>query len=193
MIIPMVVEKEDSHERSYDIYSRMLKDRVIFLGTEVTDMSANSIVAQMLYLDHEDSGKDIHLYIQSPGGSVTAGLAILDTMNYISADVSTICVGQACSMGALLLAGGAKGKRFVLPNARVMIHQPLGGYQGQASDIEIHTKEIIKIKNSINEMLSEFTGKDLQTIARDTDRDYFFDATEAVEYGLADKVINKKG
>lgn len=190
-MIPYVIEQSSRGERSYDIYSRMLKDRIIFLGDEIDDHVANLIVAQLLFLDAEDSEKDINLYINSPGGSVTAGLAILDTMNYIKADVSTICVGLAASMAALLLSAGAKGKRYALPNAEVMIHQPLGGARGQASDIRIHADWISKTKNNLNKILSENTGQDFAQVEKDTDRDNFMTADEAKAYGLVDAVIRK--
>ena len=191
-LIPMVVEQTAKGERSYDIYSRLLKERVIFLVGPVEDNMANLVVAQMLFLESENPDKDISLYINSPGGSVTAGMAIYDTMQFIKPDISTLCVGQAASMGAFLLAGGAAGKRACLPNSRVMIHQPLGGYQGQATDIEIHTKEILKIRDTLNRILSEHTGQDLETIARDTDRDNFMDPHQAKEYGLIDTVLDKR-
>lgn len=189
--IPMVVEQTNRGERAYDIYSRLLKDRIIFLGTPVNDIVANSIIAQMLFLAAEDPDKDISLYINSPGGSITAGMAIFDTMQYIKPDVSTICVGMAASMGAFLLAAGAKGKRFALPNSEVMIHQPLGGAEGQASDIEIRAKRILKMRDHLNRILSERTGQPLERVERDTDRDYFMTAQEAKEYGLVDAVIEK--
>jgi ATP-dependent Clp protease protease subunit len=191
-LVPMVVEQSSRGERAYDIYSRLLKERVIFMVGQVEDHMANLIVAQLLFLEAENPDKDIHLYINSPGGSVTAGLAIYDTMQFIKPDVSTMCIGQAASMGALLLAGGAAGKRFALPNSRMMIHQPLGGYQGQASDIEIHTREIITIRNKLNGILAHHTGQDVETIARDTDRDNFMDPTTAVEYGLIDSVLERR-
>ncbi len=190
--IPYVIEQTGRGERSYDIYSRLLKDRIIFLGSEVVDDVANSIVAQMLFLESEDPEKDINLYINSPGGSVTAGLAIYDTMQYIKPQVSTICVGLAASMGAILLAGGAKGKRLALPNAEIMIHQPLGGARGQASDIEIQAKNIIKTKERMNKILASHTGQDFETIARDTDRDNYMTADEALKYGLIDKIIEAR-
>ena len=190
--IPYVIEQTGRGERSYDIYSRLLKDRIIFLGSEVVDDVANSIVAQMLFLESEDPDKDINLYINSPGGSVTAGLAIYDTMQYIKPQVSTICVGLAASMAAILLAGGAKEKRFALPNAEIMIHQPLGGAKGQASDIEIQAKNIIKTKERMNKILASHTGRDLKTIAKDTDRDNFMTAQEALKYGLIDKIIEAR-
>ncbi len=190
--IPYVIEQTGRGERSYDIYSRLLKDRIIFLGSEIVDDVANSIVAQMLFLESEDPDKDINLYINSPGGSVTAGLAIYDTMQYIKPQVSTICVGLAASMGAILLAGGAKGKRLALPNAEVMIHQPLGGARGQASDIEIQAKNIIKTKERMNRILASHTGQDYETIARDTDRDNYMTADEALKYGLIDKIIEAR-
>ena len=191
-LVPMVVEQTSRGERSYDIYSRLLNDRIIFLADEVNDVTASLVVAQLLYLEAQDPDKDIYLYINSPGGSITAGMAIYDTMNYIKCDVSTICIGMAASMGAFLLSSGAKGKRFALPNAEVMIHQPLGGMQGQASDIKIHADHIIRIRAKLNKMLSEQTGKDLATIERDTERDNFMTADEACAYGLVDKVITKK-
>ena len=190
-MIPYVIEQTSRGERSYDIYSRMLKDRIIFLGDEIDDNVANLVVAQLLFLDAEDSEKDINLYINSPGGSVTAGLAILDTMNYIKADVSTICVGLAASMGAVLLSSGAKGKRFALPNAEVMIHQPLGGARGQASDIRIHADWITKTKTKLNNILSENTGQSFEKVEEDTDRDNFMTADEAKQYGLVDEVIRR--
>lgn len=191
-LVPVVVEQTSRGERSYDIYSRLLNDRIIFLSDEVNDVTASLVVAQMLYLEAQDPDKDIYLYINSPGGSITAGMAIYDTMNYIKCDVSTICVGMAASMGAFLLSSGAKGKRYALPNAEVMIHQPLGGMQGQATDIKIHADRIIRIKAKLNKLLSEQTGKPLETIERDTERDNFMTADEAREYGLVDKVITKK-
>ncbi|MBQ6112915.1 MAG: ATP-dependent Clp endopeptidase proteolytic subunit ClpP [Synergistaceae bacterium] len=190
--IPYVIEQTGRGERSYDIYSRLLKDRIIFLGSEIVDDVANSIVAQMLFLESEDPEKDINIYINSPGGSVTAGLAIYDTMQYIKPQVSTICVGLAASMAAVLLAGGSKGKRLALPNAEVMIHQPLGGARGQASDIEIQAKNIIKTKERMNRILSSHTGKDYKTVARDTDRDNYMTADEALKYGLIDKIIEAR-
>ena len=190
--IPYVIEQTGRGERSYDIYSRLLKDRIIFLGSEIVDDVANSIVAQMLFLESEDPEKDISIYINSPGGSVTAGLAIYDTMQYIKPQVSTICVGLAASMAAILLAGGAKGKRLALPNAEVMIHQPLGGARGQASDIEIQAKNIIKTKERMNRILASHTGQDYETIARDTDRDNYMTADEALTYGLIDKIIEAR-
>ena len=191
-LVPVVVEQTSRGERSYDIYSRLLNDRIIFLSDEVNDTTASLVVAQLLYLEAQDPDKDIYLYINSPGGSITSGMAIYDTMNYIKCDVSTICVGMAASMGAFLLSSGAKGKRFALPNAEVMIHQPLGGMQGQASDIKIHADHIIRIRAKLNKLLSEQTGKDLATIERDTERDNFMTADEAQAYGLVDKVITKK-
>ena len=188
-LVPMVVEQTAKGERSYDIYSRLLKERIIFLTGQVEDNMANLILAQMLFLESENPDKDIFLYINSPGGSVTAGMAIYDTMNFIKPDVSTICVGQAASMGAFLLTAGAKGKRFCLPNSRVMIHQPLGGFQGQASDFEIHAKEILSIKDKLNRLMAEHTGQPLDVISKDTDRDNFMSASEAVEYGLVDSVF----
>ncbi|MBD2864656.1 ATP-dependent Clp endopeptidase proteolytic subunit ClpP [Paenibacillus oceani] len=189
--IPMVVEQDARGERGYDIYSRLLKDRIIFLGTPVNDAIANAIIAQMLFLAAQDSDKDISLYINSPGGSITAGMAIFDTMQFIKPDVSTICVGMAASMGAFLLAAGAKGKRYALPNSEVMIHQPLGGAEGQASDIEIRAKRIIKLREKLNGILSERTGQPLERIDKDTDRDYFMSAEEAAQYGIIDKVVSK--
>ena len=191
-LVPMVVEQTSRGERSYDIFSRLLKERVIFLTGQVEDHMANLIVAQLLFLESENPDKDIHLYINSPGGSVTAGMSIYDTMQFIRPDVSTMVVGQAASMGAFLLAAGAKGKRYALPHSRVMIHQPLGGYQGQASDIEIHAKEILKIKQTLNERLAEHTGQPLEVLERDTDRDNFMDAETARKYGLVDEVLSKR-
>ena len=191
-LVPMVVEQTSKGERSYDIYSRLLKENVIFLVGQVEDHMANLIVAQMLFLEAENPEKDIFLYINSPGGSVTAGMAIYDTMNFIKPDVSTVCMGQAASMGAFLLSAGAKGKRFCLPNSRVMIHQPLGGFQGQASDFEIHAKEILSIKEKLNRLMAQHTGQDYDTVARDTDRDNFLSATEAKEYGLIDQVLTNR-
>lgn len=191
-LVPMVIEQTPKGERSFDIYSRLLKERVIFLTGPVEDNMANLITAQLLFLESENPEKDIFLYINSPGGSVSAGMAIYDTMQFIKPDVSTVCMGMAASMGAFLLAGGAPEKRFVLPNAKVMIHQPLGGYQGQASDIEIHAQEIIKTKNNLNTLLAQHTGQDLETIAADTDRDNFMRAQEAVDYGLVDAILTKR-
>lgn len=191
-VIPMVVEQTSRGERSYDIYSRLLKERVIFLSGEVEDRMANLIVAQLLFLESEDPKKDINIYINSPGGSVTAGMAIYDTMQFIKPDVRTLCIGQACSMGAFLLAGGAAGKRAALPNARVMIHQPLGGFRGQASDIQIHAQEILKIKQTLNERLAFHTGQSIERIGKDTDRDNFMSAEEAKAYGLVDDVLIKR-
>ncbi|MDU3827590.1 MAG: ATP-dependent Clp endopeptidase proteolytic subunit ClpP [Peptostreptococcus sp.] len=188
-LVPYVVEQDGRGERSYDIYSRLLKDRIIFLGDEVNDQTASLVVAQMRFLEADDPGKDIHLYINSPGGSVTAGMAIYDTMQYIKADVSTICVGMAASMGAFLLAAGAKGKRYALPNSTVMIHQPLGGTRGQATDIEIHTKYLLSIKEKLNKILAERTGQDLETVKANTERDNFMTADEARDFGLIDEVI----
>ncbi|MCM3631392.1 ATP-dependent Clp endopeptidase proteolytic subunit ClpP [Paenibacillus glycanilyticus] len=189
--VPMVIEQSNRGERAYDIYSRLLKDRIIFLGSGVNDVVANSIIAQMLFLAAEDPEKDISLYINSPGGSITAGMAIYDTMQYIKPDVSTICVGMAASMGAFLLTAGAKGKRYALPNSEVMIHQPLGGAEGQASDIEIRARRIIKMRDKLNGILAERSGQPLERIEKDTDRDYFMSAEEAREYGLVDKVIER--
>jgi ATP-dependent Clp protease protease subunit len=191
-LVPMVVEQSARGERAYDIYSRLLKERVIFLVGQVEDHMANLIVAQMLFLEAENPDKDIHLYINSPGGSVTAGLAIYDTMQFIKPDVSTMCTGQAASMGAFLLSAGAAGKRHALPNARVMIHQPLGGFQGQATDIEIHTKEILSIREKLNRILAEHTGQYIETISRDTDRDNCLDPDAAAEYGLIDSVLDRR-
>ena len=191
-VIPMVVEQTSRGERSYDIYSRLLKERVIFLSGEVEDRMANLIVAQLLFLESEEPKKDINIYINSPGGSVTAGMAIYDTMQFIKPDVRTLCIGQACSMGAFLLAGGAAGKRAALPNARVMIHQPLGGFRGQASDIQIHAQEILKIKQTLNERLAFHTGQSIERIEKDTDRDNFMSAEEAKAYGLVDDVLIKR-
>jgi ATP-dependent Clp protease protease subunit len=191
-LVPMVIEQSGRGERAYDIYSRLLKERIVFLVGPVTDATANLIVAQMLFLESENPDKDIHFYINSPGGSVTAGLAVYDTMQFIKPDVSTLCVGQAASMGAFLLAAGAKGKRFCLPNSRLMIHQPLGGFQGQASDIEIHAREILFLRARLNEMLSQHTGKPIEQIEKDTDRDNFLSATAALEYGLIDKVMTTR-
>ncbi len=188
-LIPYVIEQTSKGERSYDIYSRLLKDRIIFLGEEVNENSAAVIVAQLLFLEAEDPEKDIHIYINSPGGSVTAGMAIYDTMRYIKCDVNTVCIGMAASMGAFLLAGGEKGKRYALPNAEIMIHQPLGGAQGQATEIEIAAKHILQTKEKLNRILAENTGKDLETVTKDTDRDNWLTAQEAMEYGLVDKVI----
>lgn len=190
-LVPMVVDQTNAGERSYDIYSRLLKDRIIFLGEEVNDTTASLVVAQLLFLAAEDPDKDISLYINSPGGSVTAGLAIYDTMQYIKPDVSTICIGLAASMGAFLLAGGAKGKRYSLPNAEIMIHQPLGGARGQATDMQIQVEQILKIKSKLNQMLSENTGQPLETIKNDTERDNYMSAEEAKIYGLIDNVITK--
>ena len=192
MLIPIVVEQSSRGERAYDIYSRLLKDRIIFLGEQVHDDMANIIIAQMLFLESEDPGKDINLYINSPGGSVTAGLAIYDTIQYIKPDVATICMGQATSMAALLLAAGTKSKRYALPHSRVMIHQPLGGVQGQATDIGIQAKEILKIKELVHRILADHTGQPLKKIQEDTERDYFMDSQEALDYGLIDKVITER-
>ena len=191
-LIPYVVEQDGRNERAYDIYSRLLKERVIFLVGPVNDSTANLIVAQMLFLESENPDKDIYFYINSPGGSVSAGLAIYDTMQFIKPDVSTLCIGQAASMGSFLLTAGAKGKRFCLPNSRVMIHQPLGGFQGQASDIEIHAKEILYLKARLNQMLAKHSGQSIEAIDRDTDRDNFMSAEEAVNYGLVDKVLTTR-
>ena len=191
-LVPYVIEQNSRGERSYDIYSRLLKDRIIFLGEEVNDVTASLTIAQMLFLEAEDPGKEIQLYINSPGGSVTAGMAIYDTMNYIKCDVCTICIGLAASMGAFLLSSGTKGKRFSLPNSEIMIHQPLGGAQGQATDIAIHAEQILKIKEKLNKILAKNTGKDYQTIVHDTDRDNFMSAEQALEYGLIDKIYEKR-
>jgi len=191
-LVPMVVEQTARGERAYDIYSRLLKERVVFIVGPVEDHMANLTVAQLLYLESENPDKDIHLYINSPGGAVTAGLAIYDTMQFIKPDVSTICVGQAASMGALLLAGGAAGKRFCLPHSRVMIHQPLGGFQGQASDIDIHAKEVLKIREHLNRILAKHTGQSVEQVAQDTDRDNFMGPADAMKYGLIDKVLDRR-
>ena len=191
MYVPIVVEQGERGERAYDIYSRLLKDRIIFLGGPIDDNVANAVIAQMLFLHAEDPDKDIHLYINSPGGVLTAGMAIYDTMQYIKPDVSTICVGSAASMGAVLLTAGAKGKRFALPHARVMIHQPLGGVQGQASEIEIHAREILRMREELNGILAARSGQDIEVVARDTDRDNFMSAQDAVEYGLIDEVLTR--
>ena len=192
MYVPIVVEQSERGERSYDIYSRLLKYRIIFLGGPIDDNVANAVIAQMLFLEAEDPDKDIHLYINSPGGVVTAGMAIYDTMQYIKPDVSTICVGSAASMGAVLLTAGAKGKRYALPHARVMIHQPLGGVQGQASEIEIHAREILRMREELNGILASRSGQDIEVVARDTDRDNFMSAQDAVEYGLIDEVLTRE-
>lgn len=191
-VVPMVVEQSSRGERAYDIYSRLLKERIIFMTGQVEDHMANLIVAQMLFLEAENPEKDIYLYINSPGGVITAGMSIYDTMQFIKPDVSTICLGQACSMGAFLLTAGAKGKRYCLPNARVMIHQPLGGFQGQASDIQIHAKEVLKVKNRMNELMALHTGQTLDVIEKDTDRDNFMSAQQAVDYGLVDAIFDKR-
>ncbi|MER2491029.1 ATP-dependent Clp endopeptidase proteolytic subunit ClpP [Catenovulum sediminis] len=191
-LVPIVIEQTAKGERSFDIYSRLLKERVIFLVGQVEDHMANLIVAQLLFLESENPEKDIHIYINSPGGSVTAGMAIYDTMKFIKPDVSTVCIGQAASMGAFLLSGGAKGKRFCLPNSRVMIHQPLGGFQGQASDFEIHAREILAIKEKLNRLMAEHTGQDYERVAHDTDRDNFMTADAALEYGLVDKILSHR-
>jgi ATP-dependent Clp protease protease subunit len=192
ILIPMVVEQTGRGERGYDIYSRLLKDRIVFIGTPVDDNVANLIIAQMLYLQSEDSAKDINLYVNSPGGSVTAGLAIYDTMQFVKCDVTTYCVGQAASMGAVLLAAGTKGKRFALPNARILIHQPWGGVQGQASDISIQAREILRLRDRLNEIFALHTGKPIDVIAKDTDRDFFMSAAEARDYGLVDDVVKSR-
>jgi ATP-dependent Clp protease protease subunit len=191
-LVPMVVEQTSRGERAYDIYSRLLKDRVVFIVGPIEDNVANLVVAQLLFLESENPDKDIHLYINSPGGVVTAGLSIYDTMQFIKPDVSTICVGQAASMGSLLLAGGAKGKRYCLPHSRIMIHQPSGGFQGQASDIDIHAREVLKLKEQLNQILAKHTGQTIEQIAQDSDRDRFMDGPQAVEYGLVDTVLDKR-
>ncbi|MBF0538793.1 MAG: ATP-dependent Clp endopeptidase proteolytic subunit ClpP [Nitrospirae bacterium] len=190
MFIPMVIEQTGRTERAYDIYSRLLKDRIIFLGSAIDDNVANSVIAQMLFLQTEDPEKDIHLYINSPGGVVTSGMAIYDTMQYVKPDIATYCTGQAASMGALLLASGAKGKRFALPHSRILIHQPMGGFQGQATDIEIHAREILKMKDILNNILANHTGQPIEKIQVDTDRDYFMSAPDAQKYGIVDEVIS---
>lgn len=189
MLIPMVIESTNRGERAYDIYSRLLKDRIIFLGAPIDDVFSNLVIAQLLFLEAEDPEKDINLYINSPGGSVTAGLGIYDTMQYVKPPITTICLGQAASMGAMLLAAGTKGKRFALPNARVMIHQPMGGFQGQATEVDIHAREILKIRERLNQIVSQHSGQPLDKISRDTERDYFMSGTEAKDYGLIDEVI----
>ena len=191
-LIPMVIEQTSRGERAYDIYSRLLKDRIIFLGTAIDDIVANTVIAQLLFLEADDPDRDIYLYINSPGGVVTAGLAIYDTMNYIKSPVSTICIGQAASMAALLLASGTKGKRFSLPHSRVMIHQPMGGFQGQATDIEIHAREILNLKDTLNKVLAKHTGQPIEKIQTDTDRDFFMSGEDAKNYGIVDDVISKK-
>ncbi|MEJ2685245.1 MAG: ATP-dependent Clp endopeptidase proteolytic subunit ClpP [Candidatus Sulfobium sp.] len=188
-VIPIVIEQTGRSERAYDIYSRLLKDRIIFLGTAIDDIVANTIIAQILFLQTEDPDKDIHIYVNSPGGVVSSGLAIYDTMQYVKPDISTYCIGQAASMGALLLAAGAKGKRFALPHSRIMLHQPMGGFQGQATDIEIHAKEILKMKDTLNSIISNHTGQPLEKIQADTDRDFFMSGEEAKAYGIVDEVI----
>ena len=192
MLIPIVVEQSSRGERAYDIYSRLLKDRIIIMGEEVLDGMANTVIAQMLFLESEDPDKDINMYVNSPGGSVTAGMAIYDTMQYIKPDVATICMGQATSMAALLLAAGAEGKRYALPHSRIMIHQPLGGAQGQATDIDIHAKEILKMRDTLNNILFEHTGQPIEKVRKDTERDYFMTSEEAKEYGIVDKVITTR-
>ena len=192
MLVPIVVEQTSRGERSYDIYSRLLKERIIFLGTPVDDYVANLVIAQLLFLESEEPDKDINFYINSPGGMVTSGLAIYDTMQYIKPDVQTLCIGQAASMGALLLAAGAKGKRFALPHARILIHQPMGGFQGQATDIEIHAREILRMKHELNEILAKHTEQSLERIAADTERDYFMSGEESSKYGIVDKVISQR-
>lgn len=190
--VPYVIEQTGRGERSYDIYSRLLKERIVFLGTEVNDVVANLIIAQLLFLESDDPEKDVYLYINSPGGSVTAGMAIYDTMQYVRPDVATVCVGQAASMGAVLLAGGAKGKRAALPHSRIMIHQPLGGFKGQASDVEIHAREMLRVKKELNELLAKHTGKPVKEVERDSDRDFFMSSEQAREYGLIDNIYEKR-
>jgi ATP-dependent Clp protease, protease subunit len=192
MLIPMVIEQSSRGERAYDIYSRLLKDRIIFMGEQVQDDMANIVIAQMLFLESEDPDKDINLYLNSPGGVTTSGLAIYDTMQYIKPDITTICMGQAASMGALLLAAGAKGKRYALPHSRIMIHQPLGGMQGQATDIDIHAKEILKTRDTLNNILAKHSGQDIKKIRKDTERDFFMSSEEAKEYGIVDKIITTR-
>ncbi|MEJ2586023.1 MAG: ATP-dependent Clp endopeptidase proteolytic subunit ClpP [Deltaproteobacteria bacterium] len=192
MLIPVVIEQSSRGERAYDIYSRLLKDRIIFIGTQVADEMANTIIAQMLFLESEDPDKEINVYINSPGGSVTAGLAIYDTMQYIKPEVATICMGQTTSMAALLLASGAKGKRYALPHSRIMIHQPMGGAQGQATDIDIHAREILKMRETLNQILAKHTGQDIERIRQDTERDFFMSCEDAKEYGIIDKIISKR-
>ena len=191
-LIPYVIEQTERGERAYDIYSRLLKDRIIFIGTLITDSVANVVIAQFLFLQSEDPEKDIHLYLNTPGGSITSGLAIYDTMQFVSCDVATYCIGQATSMGAILLAGGTKGKRFVLPHSRVMIHQPWGGVEGTATEVNIHTKEMLRLRKIVNEILSLHTGQPIKKIAKDTERDYFMSAEEAVKYGISDKIIQSE-
>ncbi len=191
-LIPMVVEQSPRGERAYDIYSRLLKERIIFLGTPVTDEIASLVIAQMLFLEAEDPDKDITFYVNSPGGGVTAGLAIYDTMQYVRCDIVTLCMGQAASMGALLLTAGTKGKRYALPNSRILIHQPMGGFQGQATDIDIHAQEILRMRNDLNKILAYHTGQNIRKIKKDTDRDYFMNAVEAKKYGIIDKVLDKR-
>jgi ATP-dependent Clp protease protease subunit len=191
-LVPIVVEQTGRGERAYDIYSRLLKDRIIFIGTPIDDMIANLVIAQMIFLEGEDPDRDINLYIHSPGGMVTAGLAIYDTMQFVKPDIATLCMGQAASMAAVLLAAGAKGKRTTLPNSRIMIHQPLGGTQGQATDIEIYTKEMLKMRDQLNQILSKHTGRPIEQIEKDTDRNYFMSAAECKEYGLVDEIIDKR-
>ena len=191
-LIPMVVEQSPRGERAYDIYSRLLKERIIFLGTQVNDEIASVIIAQMLFLEAEDPDKDITFYVNSPGGSVTAGMAIYDTMQYVRCDITTLCMGQAASMGALLLTAGAKGKRYALPNSRILIHQPMGGFQGQATDIDIHAQEILRMRNDLNKILAFHTGQNVRKIKKDTERDYFMNAEEAKKYGIIDKVLAKR-
>lgn len=192
MLIPMVIEQSSRGERAYDIYSRLLKDRIIFMGEQIQDDMANIVIAQMLFLESEDPDKDINLYLNSPGGVTTSGLAIYDTMQYIKPDITTICMGQAASMGALLLAAGARGKRYALPHSRIMIHQPLGGMQGQATDIDIHAREILKTRETLNNILAEHTGQDIEKIRKDTERDFFMSSQEAKEYGIVDRIITTR-
>lgn len=192
MLIPMVIEQSSRGERAYDIYSRLLKDRIIFIGEQVLDGMANTIIAQMLFLESEDPDKDINIYINSPGGSVTAGLAIYDTMQYIRPDITTICMGQTSSMAALLLAAGTKGKRYALPHSRILIHQPMGGTQGQATDIDIHAREILKTRDTINNILVKHTGQDIERVRKDTERDFFMSSEEALQYGIIDKIITRR-
>lgn len=191
-LIPIVIERDGRGERAYDIYSRLLKERIIFLGTQIDDQTANVVIAQLLFLESEDPDKDIYLYINSPGGYITSGLAIYDTMQYIKPHVSTICIGQAASMAAVLLAGGEKGKRYALPNSRILIHQPLGGFQGQATDIDIQAREILRMKERINRILMKHTGQPLEKIAKDTERDFYMSAEQALEYGIIDKIVEKR-
>lgn len=192
MLIPIVIEQTPRGERAYDIYSRLLKERIVFLGQEINEAVANTVIAQLLFLESEDPDKDVHLYINSPGGHITAGMAIYDTMQYIKPDVVTICIGQGASMAALLLAAGTKGKRYALPHARILIHQPMGGAQGQATDIDIHAREILKLRERLNKLLAQHTGQDIEKIKSDTERDYFMDSQEALRYGIIDRIITKR-